>query len=111
MRYFYPPATRDAYKWQLLLINKGDISVEDYMREFLRLSRYGANVIRDEHKGVYLFVTGFGPSYIGIQIEDQRLESVIEEARQLERRYIRRGIIPDPYVSSIIRTEVAQCVQ
>ena len=54
---------------------------------------------------------GLGPAYIGIQTEDQRLYSVIEEARQLERRYIRRGIIPDPYVSSIIRTEVAQCVQ
>ena len=38
-----------------------------------------------------LFLIGLGPAYIGIRIEDQRLESVIEEARQLERQHTCMG--------------------
>ena len=52
-------------------------------------------------------MTGLVPAYVGIQTEDQRLESVIEEARHLERQKIKRGTIPDPFMSSSIRTRVA----
>ena len=41
-------------------------------------------------------MTGLGPAYIGIRTEDWRLESVVEEARQLERRDIMHGTIPNP---------------
>ena len=64
-----------------MYISKGERYVEDYMREFLRLSRHTINVIGDERKEVDLFVTRLGPAYISIWIEDQRLESVIKEAR------------------------------
>ena len=41
--------------------------------------------MQDERRVGELYVTGLGPAYIGIRTEDWRLESVVEEARQLER--------------------------
>ena len=58
-----------------------------------------------------LFVTGLGPTYIGIRTESHTLESVVQEARQLERRYIMHGIIPDPYLRSNSGFVVAQGIQ
>ena len=48
------------------------------------------------------------PAYIGIQTEDQRLENDVEEVKQLERRHIIHGTIPDPYLSSSSGYVVAQ---
>ena len=45
-------------------------------------------------------MTGLGTAYISIRTEDRRLDSVIKEAQQLERRHIMYGIISDPYASS-----------
>ena len=69
----------------MLHILKGDRSVEEYTYEFLRLAYHVVNVMRDEGRVVELFVTGLGPAYIGVRTRDRRLESVIQEARQLER--------------------------
>ena len=95
MQFFCPPAMRDAYKWQF----RGDKSVDDYMREFLRLSRHTADMMGDECRSVDLYVTGLGPTYVEILTEGRTLESIIDEARQLERRPIMHGMIPDPYMS------------
>ena len=62
-------------------IARGDRSVKEYTREFFRLSRHVADVMQDERRPVELYMTGLGPAYIGIQIEDRRLESVVKEAR------------------------------
>ena len=85
LRYFCPPSMRDNYRWQLLHIGRGDRSVEDYTREFFRLSRHTEDVMRDEMRVVELYVTGLGPAYIGIRTEGWDLDSVIEEAKQMER--------------------------
>ena len=56
-------------------------SVEEYTREFFKLSHHTTDVIQDEKRVVELFVTGLDPAYIGIQTKDRSLEGVIEEAR------------------------------
>ena len=76
---------RDNYRWKLLNIARGERSVEEFTCEFFRLSRHAANVMQDERRAVELYVTELGPAYISIWTGDQRLESVVEEARQLER--------------------------
>ena len=81
LRYFCPASMRDNYRWQLLHIARGEWSVEEYTREFFILSRHAVDMIQDERRAVELYVTGLDPTYIGIQTEDRRLESVIEEAK------------------------------
>ena len=76
---------RDNYIWQLLHIARGERSVEEFTREFFRLSRHVVDVMQDDRRAVELYMTGLGLAYIGIRTEDRRLESVVEEARQLER--------------------------
>ena len=102
---------RDNYKWQLLHIVRGEWSVEEFTHEFFRLSRYAMDVIQDESREVELYVIGLGPTYIGIWTEDRRLESVVEEARQFERRHIMHGTILDPYLSSSSGYVVTQRMQ
>ena len=64
MRYLCPPTTKDAYRWQLLQISKGDSSVEDYTREFLILSHHATYMIGDKCRAVDLFMTRLGPTYV-----------------------------------------------
>ena len=85
LRYFYPASMRDNYKWRLLHIARGEQSVEEFTHEFFRLSHHAADVMQDERIVVELYMIGLGPTYISIRTEDKRLESVVEEARQLER--------------------------
>ena len=51
-------------------------------------------------KAVELFKMDLGAAYISIRTKGRRLDSVIEEARQLERRHIMHGTIVNPYASS-----------
>ena len=69
-RFFCPASMRDNYRWQLLHIARGEHSVEEFTREFFRLSRHAADVMLNERRVVELFVTGLGPAYIGIRTED-----------------------------------------
>ena len=61
--------------------------------------RHTLDVIQDDRRLVELFVTGLGAAYISISTEGRRLDSVIEEARQLERHHIIHDTIFDPYAS------------
>ena len=70
LRYFYPASMRDNYRWQLLYIARGERTVEEYTREFFRLSHHVVNVMQDERRAVELYVTRLGPAYIGIQTKD-----------------------------------------
>ena len=49
------------------------------------MSCYTSNVMEDEHRAVDLYVIGLGPIYMGIHTKGCTLESVIDEAKQLER--------------------------
>ena len=83
--------------------------MEEYTREFFRLSRYATDVLQDVPRAVELYVFGLGPEFMVIRLEGRSLESVVEEARQVERRHIRHGTMPDPYQSGSVRpTQVAQ---
>ena len=83
--------------------------MEEYTREFFRLSRYATDVLQDAPRAVELYVFGLGPEFMVFRPEGRSLESVVEEARQVERRYIRHGTMPDPYQSdSIMPTQIAQ---
>ena len=100
---------REEQRWKLLNLVKGDRSVEEYTREFFRLSRYATDVIQDVPRAVELYVFGLGPEFMVIRPEGRSLESVVEEARQVERRHIRHGTMPDPYQSGSVRpTQGAQ---
>ena len=90
---------------------KGDRSVEDFTHEFLRLGRYALDVMQDEDRASELFVIGLGSDYISIRLGGRTLHSVIEEARQLERRYTMYGNIADPYAGSSGRGVMSQGVQ
>ena len=56
-------------------------------------------------------MTGLAVVYISIRTKDRRLDSVIEEARQLERRLIIHGTISDPYASSSSGVVMTQGIQ
>ena len=79
---------------------KGDRSVEDFTHEFLRLGHFAPDVIQDEDRAVELFMITLGLAYVSIRPGGRTLHSIIEEARQLERRYTMYGPIPDPYANS-----------
>ena len=53
---------------------------------------------------VDLYMTGLGPSYVRIHTEGHTLESIIKEARLLERRNIGQGMILDLYITRDSKT-------
>ena len=100
---------REEQRWKLLNLVRGDRSIEEYTREFFRMSRYAIDVLQDVTRAVELYVFGLGPEFMVIQPEGRSLESVVEEARQVERRHIWHGTMPDPYQSGSVRpTQIAQ---
>ena len=82
---------------------KGDWSVEDFTHAFLRLGRFFPDVMQDEDRAAELFVIGLGSAYVSIRPGGRTLYSVIEEARQFERRYAMYSTVPDPYASGSSR--------
>ena len=85
LRFFCPSSMRENYRWQLMHLVKGNISVKEYTYEFLRLGHFAPNVMQDEDRVVELYVIRLGLVYIIIRPGGRTLHSVIEEARQLER--------------------------
>ena len=75
------------------------------------MGRHALDVMQDDKRSIELFVTGLGAAYISIWMEDQRLNNVIKEARQLERRHIMHGTISDPYASSSSGVVITQGIQ
>ena len=90
---------------------KGDRSVEEFTQEFLRLGRFALDVMQNEDRASELFVMGLGAAYISIRPGDRTLHSVIEEARQLERRYAMYSTVANPYASGSSRGVVPQGIQ
>ena len=80
---------RMSYRLRLTNIFRGDRSMEDYTREFLRLSRYAEDLMRDQYFTVTTYVTGLGSAFAGMPIAGLTLESVIELAKEIELRLIR----------------------
>ena len=97
MRHFYPEPIRMSFKLRLTNISKGDRLIEEYTREFLRLSRHAEDLMRDQYFAVTTYVTGLGSIFSGMPISGLTLESVIELAKEIELRLIRQGAIPDSY--------------
>ena len=86
-----------SYRLRLTNIFRGDRLVEDYTREFLRLSRYAEDLMRDQYFAVTTYVTGLGFAFAGMPTAGLTLESVIELAKEIELRLIRQGAMPDSY--------------
>ena len=110
LRFFCPSSIRENYRWQLMYLVKGDRSVEDFTHEFLRLGRFAPNVMQDEDRASELFVIGLGSAYISIRPGGRTLHSVIEEARQLERRYTMYDSVADPYAGGSDRGVMSQSI-
>ena len=85
MRFFCPASVREEQRWKLLNLVRGDQSMEEYTRKFFKLSRYSTDVIQDIPRAVELYVFGLGPEFMVIRLESRSLESVAEEAWQVER--------------------------
>ena len=62
MRRFCLEPMRMSHRLRLMNISRGDRSVEDYTREFLRLSRYAEDLMRDQ----YFAVTGLCSNFAGM---------------------------------------------
>ena len=86
-----------SYRLRLTNIFRGDRSVEDYTREFLRLSRYVEDLMRDQYFAVTTYVTSLGSAFAGMPIAGLTMESVVELAKEIELRLIRQGAMPDSY--------------
>ena len=86
-----------SHRLQLTNISRGNRSVEDYTREFLRLSRYAEDLIRDQYFAVTTYVTALGSAFAGMPTTGLTLESVIELAKEIELKLIRQGVMPDSY--------------
>ena len=86
-----------SYRLRLTNIFRGDRSVEDYTREFLRLSRYAEDLMRDQYFAVITYVTGLGPAFAGMPTAGLTLEFVIELAKEIELKLIRHGFMLDFY--------------
>ena len=86
-----------SYRLRLTNICRDDRSVEDYTREFLRLSRYAEDLMRDQYFTVSTYVTGLGSAFAEMPTAGLTLESVIELAKEIELRLIRQGVMPDLY--------------
>ena len=71
--------------------------MENYIREFLRLSRYAEDLIRDQYFAVTTYVTGLGFAFARMPTAGLTLEVVIELAKGIELRLIRQGVMPDLY--------------
>ena len=86
-----------SYRLRLTNICRDDRSVEDYIREFLRLSRYAEDLMKDQYFAVSTYVTGLGSAFAGMPTARLTLESMIELAKEIELRLIRQGVMPDLY--------------
>lgn len=95
MKRFCPEPLRMSYRLRLTSISRGDRSVEDYTREFLRLGRYAEDLMRDQYFVVTTYVTGLGPAFAGMLTTGLNLESVIEMAKEIELRLVRQGAMLD----------------
>ena len=111
MRRFCPEPVRMSYRLQLTNIFRGDRSVEDYTREFLRLSRYAEDLMRGQYFAVTIYVTGLGFAFAGMPTEGLTLESVIELAKEIELRLISQGAMPDFYQIGGVLTGGSQSTQ
>ena len=88
---------RMSFRLRLTNISRGDRSVEEYTREFLRLSRYVEDMMRDQYFAITTYITGLGFAFAGMPTIGLTLESVIEFAKEIELRLIRQGVMPDFY--------------
>ena len=97
MRRFCLEPMRMSHKLRLTSITRGDRSVEEYTREFLRLGRYAEDLMRDQYFAITTYVTGLGSAFAGMATAGLTLESVIELAKEIELRLVRQGAMPDFY--------------
>ena len=111
MRRFYPEPMRMSYRLRLTNIFRGDRSVEDYTREFLRLSRYAEDLMRDQYFAVTTYIIGLGSAFAGMPTAGLTLESVIDLAKEIELRLIRQGVMPDSYQIRGVLTGRSQSTQ
>ena len=88
---------RMSYRLRLTNISRGNRSVENYIREFLRLIQYAEDLIRDQYFAVTTYVTSLGFAFAGMPTAGLTLEAVIQLAKGIELRLIRQGVMPDLY--------------
>ena len=100
-----------SFRLQLTNIFRGDRSVEEYIREFLRLSRYIEDLMRDQYFIVTTYVTGLGSTFARMPTAGLTLESVIELAKEIELRLIKQGAMPDSYQIGGVLTGGSQSIQ
>ena len=78
-----------SYRLRLTNIYIGDQSVEEYTREFFRLSHYTEDRMRDQYFAITTYVTSLGTSFTGMPIVGLTLEEVMKVAKEIEQRLIR----------------------
>ena len=86
-----------SYRLRLTNISRGDRSVKEYTKEFLRLGRYAEDLMRDQYFSITIYVTGLGSAFTRIPTTVLTLEYVIELGKEIELRLVRQRVMPDFY--------------
>ncbi|XP_050211614.1 uncharacterized protein LOC126661791 [Mercurialis annua] len=110
--YFLPYSVAELHRDRLLNLSKGDKSVQEYVTDFTRLSRFAPDLMVDPVRVNTRFVRGLGPDFVSLMADvNTDLVQLIDNARQIETSLIQFGRLPDPSGQVPTRSEYAQVVQ
>ena len=110
--YFLPYAVTESYRSQWLTLSRGNRSVQEYVTESTRVSRFAPDLTTDPARVNSRFVEGLGAEFVSLTSDIGRtLVQLIDSARQMEVSLIRFGRIPDPSNVAPVRSDVFRSVQ
>ncbi|XP_050217496.1 uncharacterized protein LOC126668333 [Mercurialis annua] len=88
--YFLPFAVRESYRSQWLTLSRGNRSVQEYVTEFTRLSRFTPDLTADPVRVNSRFVEDLGPEFVSLTSDiGKAFVQLIDSARQMEVSLIR----------------------
>ncbi|XP_050207656.1 uncharacterized protein LOC126657076 [Mercurialis annua] len=110
--FFLPFAVTESYRNQWLTLSRGNRSVQEFVTEFTRVSRFELDLTADPVRVNSRFVEGFGAKFVSLTSDISKpLVQLIDSARQIEISLIRFGRIPDPSNVVPMRSDTFHSVQ
>src|SRR5262249_31151901 len=95
-RQFIPFSVREEHRVRFETLQRGDMSVSEYTRLFIQLSRYAPHSIAFEELKVSRYIAGLGPEFVLLrQLFEHTFLQVADVAKQMEIDLRSHGIIID----------------
>jgi len=66
-RQFIPFSSREEHKVRFETLQRGDMSVVEYTRQFIHLSRYASHSVATEELKVSRYIAGLGPEFVSLR--------------------------------------------